>query len=172
MFGVEQAFRRCQLEDMDVFVQFPTVGQRALTQLSFGFRKRDVQRALAGSSAGHQKMQGNGGFAGTGFTLQQKNVSAGQATGQDVIQTLDTGSGLCAEQLVRCRQKSPLMTRGSEAAGLKCLLGLPDHLTLCHHGGSTLFAVLAYFGLYRVVSYSGLRALASCWVCRIVEAKQ
>jgi hypothetical protein len=38
-------------------------------------------------------------------------------------------------------KKCPLMTRGSEAAGLKCLNGLPDHLTIGREERSTLFGV-------------------------------
>ncbi|MNK85090.1 hypothetical protein D3C87_1049590 [compost metagenome] len=52
MLGIEQVFRRRQFEDIDVVVQFPTVGARTLAQFALGFGQGDVQRALAGSGAG------------------------------------------------------------------------------------------------------------------------
>ncbi len=75
VLGVEQAFRRDQLEDVDVLVQLPAVGLRALAQLALGFREGDVQAALAGGGAGPQKMQGHGGLAGTGFAFQQEHMA-------------------------------------------------------------------------------------------------
>lgn len=76
------------------------MGQRTLAQFTLGFRERDVQRAFTGFRAGHQKMQSDRGFAGAGLTLQQKYMTARQATGEDVIQALDSGGGFFTDQLV------------------------------------------------------------------------
>ncbi|MCY1453812.1 hypothetical protein D9M71_708280 [compost metagenome] len=92
---------------MDVIVQLPTMGARTLTQFAFGFGQGDVQRALTGLGTGQQKVQGDRGFAGTGFTLKQKHMAAGQAAIEDVIKTIDPCGGFYADQLVGCRQKMP-----------------------------------------------------------------
>ncbi|MNF81485.1 hypothetical protein D3C84_637590 [compost metagenome] len=70
LFGIEQVFRRRQLEDVDVVVHLPTMGQGALAQLAFGFGQRDVQRALAGLRAGQQEVQRHRGLAGSRFAFQ------------------------------------------------------------------------------------------------------
>ncbi|MCY1178844.1 hypothetical protein D9M73_192160 [compost metagenome] len=100
LFGIEQVFRRRQLEDMDVFVHLPAMGQGALAQLAFGFRERDVQGAFAGLRACQQEVQRHGGLAGARLAFEQKHMSAGQSAIEDIVQTFDTGGGLVSVQIV------------------------------------------------------------------------
>ncbi|MNI57000.1 hypothetical protein D3C73_1120330 [compost metagenome] len=107
VLGRQQAFGGRQFEDMDIVVQLPAMGARTLAQFAFGFRQGDVQRAFAGFGAGQQKVQGDRGLAGTGFSLKQKHVAAGQSAIEDVIETINPCGGFYADQLVGCRQKMP-----------------------------------------------------------------
>ena len=136
--GGQQAFGGRQFEDVDVIVQLPAMGARTLAQFAFGFGQGDVQRALAGLGASQQELQSDGGFAGTGFTLQQKYMTTGQAPGEDVIETLDTGGSFGIDQLVRCRQKMPSGGSNSEATDPIGLVGVPFHLTIGRDERSTV----------------------------------
>ncbi|GLH19527.1 hypothetical protein BR1R3_22700 [Pseudomonas atacamensis] len=71
-----------------------------MTQFFLGFRESDVQATFPGQRTGAEEMQSHGGFAGSGFPLEQKHMAARQATGKDVIQTYNADGGLCTDQLV------------------------------------------------------------------------
>ncbi|MNN78006.1 hypothetical protein D3C81_1945190 [compost metagenome] len=76
------------------------MGQGALAQFAFGFRQGDVQRAFAGFRTGQQELQRHGGLAGTRLAFEQKNMTAGQAAVEDIVQAFDTGGGLVSVQFV------------------------------------------------------------------------
>ena len=89
MLGIEQAFRRGQLENMDIVIQIPPVGSRTFAQFTLGFGQGDIERAFTVLCPRLQEMQGDGGFAGPWLAFEQKQVAAGQTAGKNVIKTFD-----------------------------------------------------------------------------------
>ncbi|KAF1005592.1 MAG: hypothetical protein GAK32_02618 [Pseudomonas fluorescens] len=75
LFGIQQAFRWGQFEDVDVFTQCPTMGFGSLAQLALGLRQGDVQATLPSLGARLQKMQGHSGFAGAWLSFEQEQVA-------------------------------------------------------------------------------------------------
>jgi hypothetical protein len=63
----------------------------AFAQFFFGFRQRDVQRALALPGAFDQELQRDGGLARSGRAFQQEDMAARQAARQNFIQAGDAG---------------------------------------------------------------------------------
>lgn len=94
LFGIEQAFRRGQLENMDIVIQIPAVGFCALAQFTLGFGQGDIERAFTIFCPCLQEVQGDGGFAGPWFAFEQKQMAAGQTAAKNVIKTFDTGGRL------------------------------------------------------------------------------
>ncbi len=76
MIGIEQAFRRRQFEDIDMFVELPTVRGCTRAQLAFSLGQGDVQGNFARCRSGLQKLQGHGCLTGSGFPLEKKHMTA------------------------------------------------------------------------------------------------
>lgn len=76
VIGVEQAFRRRQFEDIDMFVELPTVRGCTRAKLAFSLGQGDVQGYFARCRSGLQKLQGHSCLAGSGFSLKKKHMTA------------------------------------------------------------------------------------------------
>ena len=70
---LQTGWRRDQLEDFNFRRNLPAVRGRALAQLLFGFRQRDVERAFAELGALDQELQRDGGLARPRRAFQKKN---------------------------------------------------------------------------------------------------
>jgi hypothetical protein len=76
LIGIEQAFRRQQLEHSNTVVQRPAMGCGAVAQLALGLRQRDIKPFFSGTRAFEQELQRNGCLAGSRGALHQKNMPA------------------------------------------------------------------------------------------------
>jgi hypothetical protein len=80
LLGIQQAFRRQQLEYLDAVAQRPAMGGGAVAQFALGFRQRDVEAFFAGARAFEQELQRDGGLAGPRCPFYQEQVTAGKST--------------------------------------------------------------------------------------------
>ena len=78
LFGIQQAFRRQQLEDVDAVIQRPAVGGRAVAQFALGLGQRDIEALFSGARAFQQELQRDRGLAGPRRAFHQEKVTAGQ----------------------------------------------------------------------------------------------
>ena len=90
----QEAFRRQQLEDLDVAVERPAVRARAVAQLRFGFGQGDVQASLARFGAGKQELQSERRLPRAGLAFHQVHVAAGISAREHVIESLYPRFGL------------------------------------------------------------------------------
>ena len=93
MFGIEEAFRRRQFDNLDLAIDVPAVGRSAGAQFVFCFRERDVKALLTRGGAFEQEPQGNGCFACPRTAFQQKYVSRSQTTRQHIVESRHASSG-------------------------------------------------------------------------------
>ena len=108
LVGIEHAFWRDQLENLDRITNDPTVRFRARPKLLFGFGEAHVDTDFARRGAREQKLQRDGGFAGAWAALQQVETVTRNAAQEHMIQPVYSGA--------RCRKKLGCDVHGRRSA--------------------------------------------------------
>ncbi len=96
LLGIEHALRRHQLADLDAIVDAPAMRGGAFPQFLLGFGQADIEAGLAGSGAGKQELQRNGGLSGARSAFEQMQAVPGEAAFEHVIEAANPG--LCTGQ--------------------------------------------------------------------------
>jgi len=127
LVGIENAFGRHQLQDLDARDEGPAVRSGAGAQLLLGFGEADINSDFAGFRAGHQELQGDCGFSGARGAFEQMQPVAGDPPFKDIVEAGNAGRGPRQDGFWRAHRKIP----GDDPCAISGRRDLPQRKRRC-----------------------------------------